>query len=184
GSAWFQAALFLLHLVSAVAFLVGYRTRIANLLCWFLVISLHARNPVLMHGGDAVERMLLFWGLFLPLGACYSLDSLRRAPPPRWEFLTVGSLAMTLQLCFVVWFAVALQHGPLGRSEGSGVYYALHADQLTTVWGRAMLQFPWLLQVLNWHTLFQEGIVPCLLFLPFFNGPVRTFVVFSFVLFH
>ncbi len=32
------------------------------------------RNYVLGHSGDTVHRLFLFWGFFLPLGRCFSVD--------------------------------------------------------------------------------------------------------------
>jgi hypothetical protein len=34
-----------------------------------LLVSLQARNPVVVAGGDVLFRWTLFWGLFFPLGA-------------------------------------------------------------------------------------------------------------------
>ena len=35
---------------------------------------MESRNPIILHGGDIVLRMMLFWSLFLPLGARWSAD--------------------------------------------------------------------------------------------------------------
>jgi hypothetical protein len=54
--------------VAATAVALGYYTRLAMFLSWYPVISLHDRNPIILHNGDGVLRLLLFWGMFLPLG--------------------------------------------------------------------------------------------------------------------
>lgn len=79
GQAWAQGALFVLAGVAAAALLVGYRSGVATFVSWALLVSLHARNPVILHGGDVLLRMLLFWALFLPLGERWSVDARRRA---------------------------------------------------------------------------------------------------------
>src|SRR5215212_6169444 len=56
GSAWFEAVLFLVAGVAAGMLLVGYRTRAATFVSWLLLVSLHARNPVLTQGGDILHR--------------------------------------------------------------------------------------------------------------------------------
>ena len=61
-------ALFILQAAVAFALLVGFHTRLMAVLSWFLMYSLHLRNPVVLQGGDDLLRMLLFWGMFLPLG--------------------------------------------------------------------------------------------------------------------
>jgi hypothetical protein len=75
GQPAFQGALFLLAAVAATAVALGYYTRLAMFLSWYLVISLHDGNPIILHNGDGVLRLLLFWGMFLPLGDHWSLDS-------------------------------------------------------------------------------------------------------------
>jgi len=78
-----QGVLFCLSGAFAAALLVGYRTRIATIGSWLLLGSLHARNWLLLNSGDELLLMLLFWSMFLPLGARWSLDALRR---PQSEF--------------------------------------------------------------------------------------------------
>ena len=75
GSPKIQALLFMLAGVVALALLVGYRTRAATILSWLLLLSLQARNPAIMQGGDMLLYLLLFWGIFLPLDARFSVDA-------------------------------------------------------------------------------------------------------------
>ena len=66
--------LFIIHLIVSVMLLLGFRTRIATILTWFFVISLIARNPMVVTGGYVMFRLALFWAIFLPLGARWSVD--------------------------------------------------------------------------------------------------------------
>jgi hypothetical protein len=79
GSATAQAILFGVAGVAALALAVGYRTRLAALVSFVLLLSLHARNPIVLNGGDSLLRRTLLWGLLLPLGGRWSLDALRRS---------------------------------------------------------------------------------------------------------
>ena len=81
GSVAGQTVLFACAAACAVALILGYRTRLALVLSWLLLASLHARNPILQYGGDHLLRMLLFWSLFLPLGCYWSIDRLRGVVP-------------------------------------------------------------------------------------------------------
>ena len=122
GSAAFQGALFAVAAAFAAALLVGWRTPLATAGSWFLLVSLHARNPVVLQGGDILLRVLLFWSLFLPLGARWSLDALRRAgPPPGNRLVCGGGIALLLQVCFVYWFSVALKSDPCWRADGTPI---------------------------------------------------------------
>ncbi|HEX5271397.1 MAG TPA: HTTM domain-containing protein [Gemmataceae bacterium] len=185
GSADFQGALFVLAGLCAVALLVGWWTRTATAASWFLLMSLHARNPMILQGGDTLLRLLLFWGLFLPLGARWSLDARRRGgASPGGAAVSVGSAALVLQLCFVYWFSAALKSDPAWRSEGTAVYYALSLDQFATPLGRSLLGFPGLLRALTFATLALEAVGPALLFVPFQTVRIRLAVVVGFLLFH
>ncbi|SFR31026.1 MULTISPECIES: HTTM domain-containing protein [Halorubrum] len=79
GEPWAIASLFAVAGGVALALLVGYRTRLATVVSWLLLFSLHARNPMVLNSGDGLLRMLLFWSAFLPLGARWSVDAVRRA---------------------------------------------------------------------------------------------------------
>ncbi|HEV3021588.1 MAG TPA: HTTM domain-containing protein [Pirellulales bacterium] len=78
GEVWGQVVLFVLAGLAAVCLLAGYRTRLANITSWVLFVSLQDRNPFLGDAGDTLMKCLLFWGMFLPLGATASVDALRR----------------------------------------------------------------------------------------------------------
>ena len=68
GSAAFETIPFLVAGLFAGLLLVGYRTGLATCVSWFMLLSVQARNPIILQGGDVLLRLLLFWGIFLPLG--------------------------------------------------------------------------------------------------------------------
>ena len=184
GSATFQACLFFLHALFAVALLVGLYTRLATFACCYLLISLHFRNPLILQGGDSLLRLLLFWGMFLPLGARCSLDSLRASRPFPSRVISFASVALILQTCFLYWFSFALKTDPSWRSEGTAVYYALSIDQLVTPLGKTLLDYPGLMRFLTFATLGLELLGPALLFFPWRREQVRLVVVALFLAFH
>ncbi|MGB7084756.1 MAG: hypothetical protein WBD47_04330, partial [Phormidesmis sp.] len=73
GQPIFQGLLFLAAAVAAIAMLFGYRSRWAVIASWILLISMHNRNPLLIFAADDVLRAVMFWAMFLPLGAAYSV---------------------------------------------------------------------------------------------------------------
>src|SRR5881394_816094 len=75
GSPAGQALLFSVAVALGLCLRVGFRTRIAAFGPWALLMSLHTRNPLVLYGGDDLLRMLLFWGMFVPLGAAFSVDA-------------------------------------------------------------------------------------------------------------
>ncbi len=186
GSLAWQILVFLVAAVLAFFLLLGYQTRLATCLSWFLLISSHTRNPLVLQGGDTLLRLLLFWSMFLPLGARYSLDSLLRpsAPERPNPLVSMGTVALLLQICFVYWFGVGLKSHRIWWQEGSAVYYALSIDQYATLLGHFLLNFPALLRLLTYTTILIELLGPILAFSPIYTGPMRLGVVLIFVLFH
>ena len=186
GETWFQAALFGLAALIAVALIAGWHTRAAAILSWYLLVSLQARNPAIDHGGDNVLRLILFWAMFLPLGARWSADRAagRLGEPPSPRVVSVAAFAARLQLCLIYWVTAALKWNPAWLAEGRAVSTALRLDYLSTSWGRYLLRFPRLLRWLTRGTLGLEILGPAAAWSPVCTGPIRGFVVLAFVLFH
>lgn len=185
GGVWLQALWLGVALVAAFFLLVGYFTPLATLVSWFLLISVHARAPCVMQGGDQVLRLLLFWGIFLPLGARWSVDAAdprnRRSSP---RVLGVASAALILQVCMIYWFAGAWKWGPEWQAEASAVHYALRFEHFTTPFGYWLLEHPGLLRLLTRSTLLVEVLGPVILFLPFAPALQRLLMIATFTLFH
>lgn len=180
----FQVLLFVLSSLFALALLLGYRTWWANLLSWILICSIQMRNPLIGQFGDVVLRLGLFWGLFLPLGACFSLDRQNTQRDPPLHFTGGIAWAFILQLAFVYWFTAILKTGPDWWSEGSAVYYALSYETLAKPLGLWLTQFPGLLKFLTYLTLVVEILAPLLVFSPWHRGLLRTLAVALMLGFH
>lgn len=80
GSPEFAWLLFVIGMVAAVSMMAGWRTRLATVVLWVIVLSLQSRNNHANSGADTLMRMSLFWGMFLPLGARWSADARLGAP--------------------------------------------------------------------------------------------------------
>ena len=185
GSAQFEAALFCIAAVCALALLFGYRTWFATLGCWFLTCSLHARNPLILHGGDDVLRMLLFWAIFVPLGAKWSVDSRNTRIEAEIDGVcSWGTAGLMLQLCFVYLFSGALKSHPSWRHDGTAVYLALSIDQFTTSLGRALLPYHSLLWALTFGTLALEIFGPFVALFSYESAKMRTLMALAFIGFH
>jgi hypothetical protein len=180
---WYQGTLLALEGLVGLALLVGWHTRVATAAAWFLTLSIYARNPLVYHGGDLITRLLLFWGMFLPLGACASIDA-RGRPPPPVRVVSLASFALLWQMCLLFWFAALDKYDPAWRSDGDAVYRALIIGHLRTAVGDWVLQSRGLMKFLTFATLVQEAAVPFLLFVPWRNRWFRTVVVVSFLAFH
>lgn len=180
-----QFVLFLFAGALAIALFIGYRTRLTTVLSWILLISLHSRNPMVLQGGDVLFRLLLFWGMFLPLGATYSIDSALNLSPPNSSkrVLSVGTFAMLLQVGFVYWFTFLLKDHSIWKN-GEAIYYAFSIDQFTAPLGYVLYEYPAVMKALTYATLGLEGFGPFLAFVPFWTGIFRLLAVLFFIGFH
>lgn len=180
GTAWFIGGLFVLNAILVICFLIGYRWRIAGLLSWLLLISLQVRNPAILSGADVMLRVMLFWGLFLPLGERFALNTSRTPSPP---VVSIASACYIAQLLAVYVFNFAHKQYPHWH-DGQAVWQALMLDQFTTPVGDWLVQFPSLTELLTYGVLGLEVIGPVVLLIPFFHTIRRCLIVGSFVLFH
>ncbi len=184
-TAFWQALLFVLAGGVAVLLLAGWRTRWATIASWVLLTSLHARNPALRNGGDEIFRLLLFWAMFLPLGASWSLDARRRGGPSPPRLVTGGApAALLLQVAFIYVFNALYKDGTAWTTD----FTAVERFLANSVWGapagRHLLEYPGLLQALTAAIINLERFGMLLAFCPLWNGPFRTAAVVLFAGFH
>ncbi len=186
GEPFFQALLFGVAAVAALGLLVGYRTRLMTIVVWVLLLSIQWRNPLVGGADGPLLRLMLFWAMFLPLGAYWSVDRALKDGVLRLStrFVSLATVGLFMQIAFVYWFTAALKSGPEWRMDGTALYYALSLDQISTPVGRYLLNFPDLLTVMTYATFGLEALGPFLLFCPFFTGPVRTGAVMAFMSLH
>jgi hypothetical protein len=119
-------------LVSAIAVIVGWHTRIASLLMLLALISFSRRDPWVYNSGDAMLRILAFYLVLMPAGEAYALDArrrhgdwrfvARRAPWPLW--------LVRIQLA-IIYITTAIEKLPgASWTDGTAVGTALRIADL------------------------------------------------------
>jgi hypothetical protein len=173
-----QALFFLAAAIFALCLILGFKTRVATIASWVFLLSVQNRNPMVLQGGDDLVRMLLFWGIFLPWGSFYSLDSRNSNLPERAPaYFSAATVAIILQI-FLVYFCTALlKHAPEWGQEGTAIYYALSLDQILLPGGKLIYPYYNLLKVLTLVVYYTELLLPFLLLIPFRNSFFRMVVV-------
>ena len=73
GPGW-TLAVYLATMAASVLFALGKWTRISGIVLAVGVISIHTRNPLIIHAGDTLLRICLVYLALSPCGAMYSLD--------------------------------------------------------------------------------------------------------------
>lgn len=203
GDTTSQVLLFLVAGVFASMLLVGYRTRLAALVSWILLCSLQNRNSLVLQGGDDLLRVMLFWSMFVPLAARFSVDAVlsrqdRQAatartlpskagpypsPPPR--LLSLATMVLVMQLFTMYIVSAALKTGPTWHRDGSAIQLALHHHAFASALGQWLRGLPSnILQGLTWQVWWLERCGPLLFFIPWKTFWWRTLGAFVFIGFH
>lgn len=176
GKTIIQAVLFVVAGVFALLMGIGWRTRLFTFLSWVMLCSIQGRNPIILQGGDSLFRMMVFWAMFLPLGAYASVDAAldpgEKRPPMR--VFSAGTLGYMVQVSLLYIFAFLFKTGDDWRVNGDAVWFALSIQQMATPLGHWMLNFPDFLKFLTFFTLANEALIAFFLFFPRWNGVVRT----------
>jgi predicted DCC family thiol-disulfide oxidoreductase YuxK len=176
--------------------LVGWRTRLMQVLSVIAVMSLHSRVPFLENGGDWTVGELALWTAFLPLGRRFSVDAVRASLRRRREttaaelddraglagdatpVISLAVLALVLQLANAYFFNAVHKGGPTWRT-GSAVHYVIFQDRMVTwfaVWMRPHMTM-WLSRIMSWSALTTEAMLPVLLLSPFYQTTLRRLAI-------
>ena len=173
---------FALTLVVYLAFLFGFRTRLAQILAFVCVTSINARNLFTEDGGCMTLNLLAAWTMFLPLGDRYSVDALlregrgeKRREAPVVSLLVLG---LTLQVA-IIYLGNAVHKTGATWHDGSAIHWVLWQDRLSTplaVFLR-MHEPRWLSPLLSFSALLIEGSLPLLVLSPWFQTQLRSIAV-------
>lgn len=184
--AWSTAVL-ALEAVAGLALAVGWHTRIATILGWVAIMSVIRRTSLVATSGDAWLTCQMFWSIFLPLGARWSVDALRQAskptalPPPTAAF-SIATIAVVLQLA-VVYLGAGLAKCNADWFTGDALVHAISVHDHGTSLGMAIGTNPWLTRPLQWLVLTGEIALPLMLIaMP--KPAVRIAIVVMATLFH
>jgi hypothetical protein len=167
--------LFALAGIAAVALLAGYRTRLSTIVLWALTTSIQLRNLYIGGGYDALLRMLLLWGCFLPLGARASLDAAREGPGDAARpHASVASAALIVQLALVFFVAGYGKWAEPAWRHGTAIADILADDMRVTSLGTLLRGHSALLAALTFAVPWIEMLAPLLFFTPVLFGPLRS----------
>lgn len=176
-----------------LVYLVGYRTRLMQILVFVLYTSLNTRNSFVENGGTMVLALVACWSMFLPLGDRFSVDALLRSLRARREHTpealndraafrapavphySLVVLAITLQIAAIYFFNKVNKVGATWR-QGESVHWVLWQNRIAThlaAWLR-MHEPWWLSPVLTKATLVIEGLATLLVLSPIAQRHLRT----------
>ncbi len=188
GSTTFEVGVFLASGLAGFALILGYQTRLVTMVCWVLQIFIQTSNFFVLNAGDILLLLLLFWSIFLPLGARYSCDAAVDLTPSeefRNQFFSMGTIAILLQVgCMYFFSALHKTVSPAWIPDGTILYYVFNMKGFVLPFGEWLLGFPSLWQGLTYGAWVLELLGPFLLFSPWFFLPLRGGVLLLFVGLH
>ena len=179
--------LWALMLVAFVCLLIGYKTRLMQLLALVLVTGMNGRLLLVENGGYTVQNLLVLWTCFLPLGDRFSLDALLASMKRRREasadelndrsdvllpeqekpLVTVLGPILLVQLSAIYFFNVVHKTGREWK-DGTAVHYVLYVDRMATpivALVRDHLPLP-VLKLMTRSALMMEASIPVALLSP------------------
>lgn len=184
---------FVLILITAafgLGLMVGWRSRWMALGAWAMLNSLLARNPFVNDRGDTQLVLMLFWGMFLPLGACWSMDARRRAAnggsqkcpgsPIGWP-----AAGLILQFALIYLMAAVTKRGDYWLGRGDALEYSLASPIFARPLAGWVLSHcqPFLVAI-NYLVIVGELFAGLLLLCPFSVGLLRGVAVGLILSFH
>lgn len=198
-------ALWAVILFTYVMLLVGWRTKIWQVLALFWVTGMNGRVLLIENGGYVVHNLLLLWTMFLPLGDRFSVDALLRSLRRRkeataddlndrseltepWRFapyVSIVGLILVVQISAIYYFNVIHKTGPAWKN-GTAVHYVMYVDRMVNPligWTRDLIPFPLYLFMTKMVLSF-EAAIPLCLFSPLARAWARRAVVFMMIILH
>jgi hypothetical protein len=182
GTFLVQCFLFVLAAAFAFLLLIGYQTRAATIASWFFLVSLHNRNPLILQGEDFIFRCLLFWGIFMPWGARFSVDMYLRPAQQKYSenIFSLGAMAFMAQIVLMYVFSALLKTGVEWRRDFSAIYYALSAEQYRYWLGNVLYKSPYVMKAMTLIVFWLEMLGSALFFIPVKNHLFRLLGVLVF----
>jgi hypothetical protein len=155
------AAFFWVFLACALLLTVGLWTRLSSLAVFLCLTSIHQRNLLILHGGDAFLRIVGFFLIFAPAGAALSLDRLIRVrrglegpeinPRAPWA---QRMIQIELSLLYLTSFWWKMKgHTWL---DGTALYYVTHLHSIARFPLPRWIQSAAFLKIGSWFTLALE----------------------------
>jgi predicted DCC family thiol-disulfide oxidoreductase YuxK len=133
--------------------LIGWKTKLFQILSFICLVSLNTRTSPLENGGDMVMNILTTFTMFLPLGQRFSIDAIRASMKRRVEHqpsdlfdrvamqvptartVSIVVFALILQLTLIYFFNVVHKTGRTWTEDFSAVHLTLHQDRIITTFG-------------------------------------------------
>ncbi len=164
-------------MLAALAFILGWRTKAANIVTFVGFIAIVGQNPVVGGEGDNLVRLTLLWLLLMRTADHWSLDARRRSRRerssvsddalPTWLSTSLHNLALVALAVqtILVYSAAGLDKiAQTSWQHGTALYYTMQLPEYRP--------FPWLSDLLSSSTIVLAVITYTVLFVQLFFAPL------------
>ncbi len=148
---WELGALWAVMLFTFLCVLVGYKTKVAQVVSLLFIVSLNGRVLLIENGGYVVNNLLLLWTCFMPMGDRFSLDAMiaemRRkrettaaelndrtdvTEPFRMRpFVSLVGFVILMQASAIYYFNVVHKYGPAwDLRNATAVHFVMYVDRM------------------------------------------------------
>lgn len=168
-------------ILATIFFTIGYKTKIVGLLTLFGFWNLLQAGSSFAFGFDIYTFQVLFWSVFLPLGAKFSFDS-RIIKSFNKPSLAI-SLVLLIQITCIYFFTGLAKYG-ITWQNGTAIKVMLSDSFSVTPLSNFMLNQITLSKALTYFTLIFEILFPIMIFAKFKNQLLRYFFIVILLGFH
>ncbi|HVY48617.1 MAG TPA: hypothetical protein VHB21_22170 [Minicystis sp.] len=198
-------ALWVVMFATYTCLLVGYKTKVAQILSMIFVVSMNGRVLLIENGGYVVHNLLAMWTCFLPLGDRFSVDALlasMKAPREATEedlndrttvvpertrrphYSLLGPV-LFVQIGAIYFFNYIHKTGPAWHN-GTAVHYVLYVDRMVTPFTALIRDHipPFVILFMTRSTVAFELALAFVLFSPVANVWCRRAVIFMMCTLH
>ena len=197
--------LWFLMFANGLCLMVGYRTRVAQVLALLFQTGMNTRISMIENGGYVVNNLLVMWTVFLPLGDRFSIDALLASLRRRREataadladrdalvpseatrpFVSAAVAAITLQIAAIYYFNAIHKTGSQWK-DGTAVHYVLYTDRMVTpIVALVRDRLPnAAIRLMTMSTMALESLIPVALLQPLARTWARRFVIASMCTLH
>ena len=202
-SSWEVHLFFIIGIVFSFMLMIGYKTKLSQVMCAIIIISIHNRAIMLENAADFFMNCMLIWTVFLPLGISFSIDSLSNTLKNNKEnsiddlnnrdfgvnksqtLYSFAYFCMIYQIA-TIYFFTGLDKTGYDWMNGSAVYKMFQLDTFLTPIGyflREYITFP-VSKFFTYSTLGIEYFAPVILFFPFYSYILRFLFIIVYSIFH
>jgi predicted DCC family thiol-disulfide oxidoreductase YuxK len=168
---------------AAVCLTVGFGSRMAAVVAFLGLVSLHHRNVMLLHSGDFFLRIAAFWMMFADSGRAFSVDRLIRLARGKMDEGLVAPWPLRmiqLQICMLYAFAFCWKVQGNPWLNGTAIYYTSRLAEFWRFPTPYVFEHMWTIRLATWGTLLIEFALGFLLWIK----DLRYWILLAGVLLH